>query len=396
VALWGIIAAVFLVGTGVGSILPILPLFIRERGASYSLIGVIVGANLAAQFLAQYPAGRLSDRFGRRPLMVGGLVIVAASLALFVLPLSVPWMIALRVVQGLGAAAFRPGSRAAIADLVPPGERGVAYGWYSGADMAGLIVGPALGGVLAAFGRPAVFEATAVVMLAAAVVVAITLADVRHRADAGEARPVKRETSVRSDPARAAIVGIAFLGAGIGFLYGVYDVVWPLFMKAIKATDWQIGASFSLFGLPLVMVAPLAGWASDRWDRRWLAAGSTASSALIAQVYPYLTSIPLVIGVGVVEAVTAAFAEPAMNAFLMDAVPGERRGRALGTVGGAQTAALAVGALVGGALFSAGLWVPFVASLVVSLALIVAGMPSLRAAGTGRPEVLPEAAVSHG
>jgi len=57
-ALWGIIAAVFLVGTGVGSVLPILPLFLRERGGSYAMVGVVVGANLVAQFIAQYPAGR--------------------------------------------------------------------------------------------------------------------------------------------------------------------------------------------------------------------------------------------------------------------------------------------------------------------------------------------------
>jgi len=379
-ALWGIIAAVFLVGTAVGSVLPILPLFLRERGGSYAMVGVVVGANLVAQFIGQYPAGRLSDRFGRAPLMIGGLVVASLAIAAFALPLSIGWLIALRFIQGLGAAAFRPGSRAVVADLVPEGERGIAYGWLAGADMAGLIVGPALGGVLAVFGRATVFEATGLALLLAALVVALALG---RRRDSITVEPISGPV-ILGDRLRAgvaAVRGLVMLSMGIGFLYGVYNVVWSLFMKSIGATDWEVGLSFSLFALPLVLTAPIAGWASDRLDRRWLSAGSTASTALIAPIYPLLHSVPAVIGVGVLEATTTAFAEPAINAFLMSAVAPDQRGRAAGTVGTAETAAKAVGALIGGGLFGLGVWVPFVVSSVIGLALILLGIPSLRAAG---------------
>ncbi|HKV31169.1 MAG TPA: MFS transporter [Candidatus Dormibacteraeota bacterium] len=379
-ALWGIIAAVFLVGTGVGSVLPILPLFLRERGSSYALVGIIVGANLVAQFIGQYPAGRLSDRFGRAPLMITGLVVASLAIAAFALPLSIGWLIALRFIQGLGAAAFRPGARAAVADLVPEGERGIAYGWLAGADMAGLIVGPALGGVLAVFGRAIVFEATGLAVLLAAAVVAIGLG---RRRGSIMVEPISgpRILGDRLRPGAAAVRGLLMLSMGIGFLYGVYNVVWSLFMKSIGATDWEVGLSFSLFALPLVLTAPLAGWAADRLDRRWLSAGSTASTTLIAPIYPFLHSVPAVIGVGVLEATTTAFAEPAINAFLMSAVAPDQRGRAAGTVGTGETAAKAVGALIGGGLFGLGVWVPFIVSSVVGLALILLGLPSLRAAG---------------
>ncbi|HVS04589.1 MAG TPA: MFS transporter [Candidatus Dormibacteraeota bacterium] len=379
-ALWGIIAAVFLVGTGVGSVLPILPLFLRERGSSYALVGIIVGANLVAQFIGQYPAGRLSDRFGRAPLMIGGLVVASLAIAAFALPLSIGWLIALRFIQGLGAAAFRPGARAAVADLVPEGERGIAYGWLAGADMAGLIVGPALGGVLAVFGRATVFEATGLAVLLAAAVVAIGLG---RRRSSITVEPISGPLILgdRLRAGAAAVRGLLMLSMGIGFLYGVYNVVWSLFMKSIGATDWEVGLSFSLFALPLVLTAPLAGWAADRLDRRWLSAGSTASTTLIAPIYPFLHSVPAVIGVGVLEATTTAFAEPAINAFLMSAVAPDQRGRAAGTVGTGETAAKAVGALIGGGLFGLGVWVPFVVSSVVGLALILLGLPSLRAAG---------------
>jgi len=391
-ALWGIIAAVFLVGTGVGSVLPILPLFLRDRGSSYGLVGIIVGANLVAQFIGQYPAGRLSDRFGRAPLMIAGLVVAGIAIAAFGLPLSIGWLIGLRFIQGLGAAAFRPGSRAAVADLVPEGERGIAYGWLSGADMAGLIFGPALGGVLAVFGRTTVFEATRLAMLLAAAVVALAL---RRRREWLTPEPGRGPLILgdRLQAGAAAVRGLVMLSMGIGFLYGVYNVVWSLFMKSIGATDWEVGLSFSLFALPLVLTAPIAGWVSDQLDRRWLSAGSTASTALIAPIYPFLHSVPAVIGVGALEATTTAFAEPAINAFLMSAVAPDQRGRAAGTVGTAETAAKAVGALVGGGLFGLGVWVPFVLSSVVGLALILFGLPSLRAAGADmhlRPAMMAE------
>nr|MDQ6883870.1 MFS transporter [Candidatus Dormibacteraeota bacterium] len=200
-ALWGIIAAVFINGTAVGSVLPILPLFLRERGGSYTMVGVIVGANLVAQFIGQYPAGRLSDRLGRRPLMVGGLLLSGAAIAAFALPLSIGWLIGLRFVQGLGAACFRPGSRAVVADLVPASERGVAYGWMAGADLSGLIVGPALGGLLAVFGRRTVFEITGVGLLLAAVVVAVALeARSASTVDLGS-RPVQTPAVLRAGAA---------------------------------------------------------------------------------------------------------------------------------------------------------------------------------------------------
>jgi DHA1 family multidrug resistance protein-like MFS transporter len=380
-ALWGIIAAVFLVGTGVGSVLPILPLFLRERGGSYAIVGIVVGANLVAQFIGQYPAGRLSDRFGRAPLMIGGLVVAGLAIAAFALPLSIGWLIGLRFIQGLGAAAFRPGSRAVVADLVPEGERGIAYGWLSGADMGGLIFGPALGGILAVFGRATVFEATGLAMLLAAVVVAFALDPRRLPPTTPAPRVGPPPSSEMLRAGVAAVRGLVLVSIGIGFLYGVYNVVWSLFMKSIGATDWEVGLSFSLFALPLVLTAPLAGWAADRVDRRWLGTGSTATSCLIAPIYPLLHSVPAVIGVGVLEASAAAFAEPAINAYLMSAVAPDQRGRAAGTVGTAETAAKAVGALLGGGLFGLGVAVPFLLSAVVGVGFILASLPWLRAAG---------------
>src|ERR1700674_4292407 len=139
-ALYGIVAAVFVSGTGIGSLLPILPLFLRERGASYSFVGVIVGAALVAQAVGQWPAGWLAERIGRREMMVAGLLVAAAASLTFLLPLPVEWLVAGRVGPGLRVAAPAPAEVAAVADVVPPAELGRAYGWVAAARPAGLVV----------------------------------------------------------------------------------------------------------------------------------------------------------------------------------------------------------------------------------------------------------------
>jgi MFS family permease len=368
-------------GTGIGSLLPILPLYLRERGASYSLVGVVVGASLFAQAIGQWPAGWLSERVGRKDMMVWGLLLSAAASLLFVLPVSVGWLVGLRLVQGLGFAASAPAELAAVADVVPPKRLGIAYGWVSGARQAGWISGPALGGLLAVFGRWTVFAVTGAALLGAALVIQLALkrSSGPISTGAGISRVLFQRT--RSGTALRAVV---VMTVGTGLLIGIYDVVWSLYMRSIGASDFLIGLSFSLFALPLVVATPFAGWASDRWDRRWLAFGSVIFTSVMAPIYPYLRSIPVIFGVGLVEGGMWAFTEPAVNSFLMEAVT-ERRGEAQGVVGTAMSGSMAVGSVVAGALFTLGAAVPFWAASGAGLLFALAALPDLRAAGRRPP-----------
>jgi MFS family permease len=380
-ALYGIVAAVFVSGTGIGSLLPILPLFLRERGASYSFVGVIVGAALLAQAVGQWPAGWLAERIGRREMMVIGLLVAAGASLLFLLPLPVEWLVVVRFLQGLGFAAAAPAEVAAVAEVVPPAELGRAYGWVAAARQSGLIVGPAIGGLLAVFGRWTVFAVTGSALAVAALVAAFALPrSVRRQpAEVGIGRILVQSTRVGT-----ALRAMATLAVGLGVLIGIYDVIWSLYMRALGASDFVIGLSFTLFALPLVVATPFAGWASDRWDRRWLAVGSVAVGSLMALIYPSLRNIPVVIAVGAVEAFLWAFTEPSMNSFLMDAVP-DRRAEAQGVVGTAMSGSMAIGAVVGGTLFAMGLAVPFVAAAVAGTFFALLAVPGLRAAGGRSP-----------
>ncbi|TMC10754.1 MAG: MFS transporter [Chloroflexi bacterium] len=379
-ALFGIVAGIFVSGTGIGSLLPILPLYLRERGASYALVGVIVGSALLAQAIGQWPAGILAERVGAKAMMIGGLVVAAAASVTFIIPLPIEWLIVLRFVQGLGFAAIIPAELAAVADVVPRAKLGRAYGWVSGAQQAGYIGGPAIGGFLAVFGRWTVFAVTGAALLAAAAVIAVTLrTSSRVRVD-----NVPRLAVSGPSRAKAAVIAVAILSIGLGLLIGVYDVIWSLYMRSRGASDPVVGLSFTLFALPLLVATPLAGWSSDRWDRRWLAVGSVVLGSLMGPIYPYLTSIPTILFVGLFEGALWAFTTPSMNSFLMDAVA-DRRAEAQGIVGTALSSATAVGSLVGGALFALGVAIPFLVAAGAGIVFALAALPWMLSAGARRP-----------
>jgi len=136
-SLGALVAAVFIVETGIFAVVPVLPLYLRDRGVGFGTVGLIVGSQFVVSFALQYPMGRLADRFGRRRFLVAGALIFAIANGGFVLPLPVAGMLLLRALQGLGVALFLPAASALVADLSTPERRGRAYGWLQAAPTGG-------------------------------------------------------------------------------------------------------------------------------------------------------------------------------------------------------------------------------------------------------------------
>src|SRR5260221_6023334 len=136
--------------TGIGLVGPVRILYAQSRGASLAIISAMASAFLLSNFAAQYPSGWLADRFGRRRVLVASLP-VQAALSLVYLPITDPGLfVALRVVEGLAAAAVLPEARALVADAVANQRRGAAAGLFSAFFNAGLLLRPALGGAMQA------------------------------------------------------------------------------------------------------------------------------------------------------------------------------------------------------------------------------------------------------
>ena len=130
-------------------VFPLLPIYAKQFAASSTTIGMLVGSFALAQLLSSPFWGILSDRFGRKPIILIGLLGLSLSFLVFALTANLATLFISRFVQGLFSGAVMPSSRAYIADVTSKKDRIKSMGRIGGAIALGVIFGPAIGGFLA-------------------------------------------------------------------------------------------------------------------------------------------------------------------------------------------------------------------------------------------------------
>jgi DHA1 family multidrug resistance protein-like MFS transporter len=144
-----VIFCTFLISLGMSLVFPVEPFIKNEYHFSAFDMGMMTALFALVQFIASPIVGRISDRIGRKPILVLGLIIFSVAEFVFALAQHL-WVFDLsRAVDGLSAAMFMPTSMALAADLTTSHQRAKVIGWLSAAFSGGLILGPGLGGLLA-------------------------------------------------------------------------------------------------------------------------------------------------------------------------------------------------------------------------------------------------------
>ena len=131
-------------------VIPILPYIVASYNISGLTIGFIISGYTITSIVAAPIAGYLSDRFGRRPVLVGSLCFGATGMTLFGFANSLPLLFAGRLIDGFGGGSAAT-SAAVISDITPPENRTKAFGLIALASAVSIIVGPGLGGILASW-----------------------------------------------------------------------------------------------------------------------------------------------------------------------------------------------------------------------------------------------------
>src|SRR6478752_10662722 len=136
---------------GLAMIVPLLPFYATDLGASATVVGLLVSAFSVAQLAVAPLWGRFSDRYGRRPAILAGLLITACAYVVFGLARSVPVLLLSRLVQGLGGGTIGV-VQAYVADASPPEGRTKSLGWLSAVTSLGAVAGPAFGSAMISIG----------------------------------------------------------------------------------------------------------------------------------------------------------------------------------------------------------------------------------------------------
>jgi DHA1 family multidrug resistance protein-like MFS transporter len=360
-------------------------LYLRHRGGSDALIGAVMASYFVGALLLQYPAGRLADRIGRRPVLLAGLVGYAVGSIGFLLPVSPVVDVALRTLQGAGAGAAEVASLAMISGAVSLERRGRAFGSIYGGQLAGMAVGPLIGSLVGVDHMSAIFVAAAAASLSACIPVLVGDEFSRHGAAVTARQHLERPRL------NAALVGAVTTAAALGLVIGVYESCWTLLLVSRGAEQWQIGLSWTLFATPFVAMSRPAGWLADHFDRRRLVIGSLASSIGFCTLYPFVHSLGWLLALGAIEAVGVAIALPSAQSLLTQSSRPSEVGRVQGMFSTSETAAVAVSAAAGGALFAVVTWAPFVAGAAGALVL-TASLPIVWRNVAGR---VPRAPAAH-
>ncbi len=360
---------------GLATVVPLLPLYLKERlGVSATLVGLVVAAFAAVETLCKTTWGHVADRVGRRPVVVGGLLLASAA-PLVMTVLRVPWLfVPLRLVDGTGSAALWPATAAAIVDRTASRRRAAGMGTLNMFFLSGLALGPSVGLVVSgAFGSDrAGFYLASGLLLAAAALAARVLGDERAPAgrggsvstdarDAGAFRSLR--DAVRASPQLGAMLAVAFVQMiGVGLLAPILVIYAH---EVVHLSDQAIGIVFLVVVLGIAAASIPSGRVADRIGRaRMVVWGMGMASAGMWLVPGAGRGHPIVLGVAaVLLGASYALSSPAWLALMSEAAPPGRTGMVMGASETAQGAGLIVGPTFGGALYDRlGPQAPFLAS----------------------------------
>jgi len=342
-----IIVAIQWMGATLG--LPLLPLFLEHRGGTPTIVGFIMASFFIAGVATQFALGHLADRFGRRKILMSSLVIYGLASMTFLLPMSAPWFALSRAVQGAAAGAIEVASLSAVAALFSQAERGRAVSRIFAAQLLGLAIGPVVG-VLASVRDLGVayFIAGVLSLLAAVQTMRTNLGDREY-----DPSPLPRLQWNRQ------LIGALIAGAAGGLSIGVYEACWSLLLHQHHASTLLIRLSWTVFALPWVAFSGVGGWLADHGNRRFIALAGMVSGAFFLSLYPHIHNNITLLCLGPVESIGAALSMPSISSLLTQGAELRELGRRQGLYTTANTASLAVGAGVSGALFSIDPALPF-------------------------------------
>ncbi len=372
---------------GLGLMLPVVPILVKElTGGSVGTASAIYGWLIALYSLMQFalgPAmGALSDRFGRRPIILISLVGLSLDYLLLAVAPTIGWVVVARIVGGVMGASISTAT-AYIADITPPERRAQNFGLIGVAFGLGYIAGPLIGGLLGAFGSRVPFYAASAMGLVALVFAWFMLGkslppEHRRAFSLKEANPLGALTKVARYPAVIALITVLAL-TQLGermleanwVLYTAYRFGWDTAQVGVSLAFVGLLAAIAQGGLVRVVVPALG----ERLTINLGIAVAAVSMVLLAfTARPwmiYAVAVPYVLGWGLTG--------PAIQALVTRAVPASEQGILQGAISSSRTATGIVASPVSGGLFayfisaSAPVHIPGIAYLVGAV-LFAAGL----------------------
>ncbi|MDF2627348.1 MAG: transporter [Symbiobacteriaceae bacterium] len=346
----------FVLQLGFSLIMPFLSLYLEDLNVHGSAVelwsGVIFSANFVMMAIFAPIWGSLSDRVGRKPMMLRSAFGMGLVVWLMGLVQSAPQLLALRLLQGV-ASGFIPAAMAYVAGIVPRERSGQALGILGTGATAGMILGPLAGGVLSRWvGYRPIFFITSITCIIAGVVTMLTIRE--------KVTPVARKSGdslvrdfrlVAQYPIILAMLFVLFMNT---FSMLTAEPILARFLQTLNApaawVSFLTGVVFSMTGVSNLLVAPISGRLSDRFGSKRLLVVCLAGASVMYVAQGFATATWQMIALRFVLGIFTGGLMPAASGLIARTAPRELQGRIFGMTNSAISLGNTVGPLVGGVL----------------------------------------------
>jgi MFS family permease len=313
---------------GQGMVAPTIPVLAASFGVSIGFAAQAVTAQVAGRTVALIPVGMIIDRFGRKPALLGGPILIACASLLAATTLAFPLLLLAQFLTGVGSSMWQTSREIVAVDVVQPGQRGRMMSGFMGTSSVGLALGPVLGGIVSdLFGFRSVFWVYGLIALAT---FAISL-----RIRETSSRPQSRRSllnlgSVKEvEPYFRVTYVVLIVNTFVAMMRGaLITSMVPLYVGVqLGYSSTQVGTIFGVYGLVnFLMIAP-TGLLLDTRGRKAVVVPSTLIAAAVFALFPLASQMWQLSALGGLTGVATGLALGSMATYTYDVIPAHARGR---------------------------------------------------------------------
>ncbi|MBD7942874.1 MULTISPECIES: MFS transporter [Psychrobacillus] len=367
-ALYILMFNMFIVMSGIGIVIPVMPSYLETFGVAGQALGFIIASYALGQFIFSPLAGELSDKYGRKKLIIIGLIVFSLSQLWFGLATD-EWMLYIaRFMGGVGGAFLVPATMAFVADLTSLEDRGKGMG-YIGASMSlGFMIGPAIGGFLAGVSLSFPFYMAAVVSFLSAIVSLVILPDIKNVIS--ELTPtIKKRENILSQM-KSSIYTPYFMMLFIIFVFsfGIANFQSTFSLYVDHKYDYspqRIAAILTVGGFVGVVIQTVV---IDRLFKRFGELNVILVNLVVAAVslvlFFLVDSFWLILFLATAFSIATTLIRPAVNT-IVSKLAGNEQGFAAGMNNAYMSLGNMIGPALAGILFDVNINIPFVVGAVI-------------------------------